>query len=110
LGQFFVEPDGAEPVEPLGGVVVVDPEGLVVELLPDAAVVGVVLELVLDVLVAALATSAPPPMRPLVSAPAASALRSRSFMGNVLLSSMAHGPPRFGECLSLCGFDLWVGP
>ena len=75
----MVEPVGADPVGPLG----VEAEGcvelLLVELLEEGVDV-VVPELALDVLVAALATSAPPAMSPLVSAPAASTLRSRSFM------------------------------
>jgi hypothetical protein len=86
LGQFLVEPDDEEPVELVGGVGLVDPDELLVGALPDAApvvpepeleLVPAVVELVL---VAALATSAPPVTRPLVKAPTASALRKRSFM------------------------------
>jgi hypothetical protein len=71
LGQFLVEPDDVEPDELLEGV----------ELVPLVPLVLLVpVELVLDVLVAALATSAPPVTRPTVSAPNATALRRRSFM------------------------------
>jgi hypothetical protein len=84
FGQFLVDED--EPLELLGAVVLVDPEEFVEELLPvdelvpDPLAAVELVELVLDVLVAALATTAPPATRPLVRAPIASALRSRSFM------------------------------
>jgi len=84
LGQFLVEP---EDVEPLDGVELVEPEELEVdpvpveELVPDVPDVPLdPVELVVDVIVAALATSAPPVTRPAVSAPKATALRKRSFM------------------------------
>ena len=84
FGQFLVEED--VPLELLGVVVLVDPEEFVEELLPvdelvpDPLAAVELVELVLGVLVAALATTAPPASRPLVRAPIASALRSRSFM------------------------------
>lgn len=80
LGQFFGVPDAADPVELPGGVDVDEPDEVLDVPLPDPAVLAVLL-LVLGVLVAALATSAPPAMRPVVSAPAASTLRRESFMG-----------------------------
>jgi hypothetical protein len=70
-GQFFVLPEEDDPVEPVDGVVLVD---------PDVPLVLEVPVLVLGVVVAALATTAPPAMRPLVSAPTATTLRTRSFM------------------------------
>ena len=92
FGQFFVDPEDADPVELLDGVEVVDPDELFEVLPPVAAVVLEVLEVALDVLVAALATRAPPATRPLVSAPAASTLRRRSFMDgcpSFVMGSMA---------------------
>jgi hypothetical protein len=90
LGQSLVEPEDEEPVELLDGMELVDPEELEVdpvpvgELVPDVPAVSDVLlvpvEFVVEVLVAALATSAPPVMRPVVSAPKATASRKRSFM------------------------------
>jgi hypothetical protein len=84
LGQFLLEPDDEEPFELVGGVGLVDPDELLVGVPPGAAPVVPELELVLavvePVLVAALATNAPPVTRPLVKAPTASALRKRSFM------------------------------
>lgn len=83
LGQFLVEPDDDEPGALLDGVVPDEAEDPSVDVVPDDVVPDEVPELVLDVLpllVAALATSAPPATRPLVRAPTASALRSRSFM------------------------------
>ena len=83
FGQFLLE---EEPVELLDGVVLVEPEEFVDELLPvdelvpDPLAAVEVVEPVLPVLVAALATNAPPATRPLVRAPIAIALRSRSFM------------------------------
>jgi hypothetical protein len=86
LGQFLVDPEEDDPVELLDGVVLVDPEPLA-ELVADVplvpvvpALVLVVPALVLGVVVAALATSAPPAMRPLVSAPTATMSRTWSFM------------------------------
>ncbi len=67
LGQSLVEPDEDDPVELLEGVELVELE----EFEPEEFV----LEPVLEVLVAALATSAPPVMSPAVRAPAAIALR-----------------------------------
>jgi len=86
LGQFFVEPDDEVPLELLDGVVLVEPEVFVEEPLPvdepvpDAVVPVELVELVLDVLVAALATNAPPVTRPPVSAPIARTLRRWSFI------------------------------
>jgi hypothetical protein len=123
LGQFFVEPDEDEPVEPLEGADPLDPEDPLadvppdevpedvppVDVLPDELVDDVLPELVLEELVAALATSAPPATRPLVRAPTASALRSRSFM--VLLPpEVVHTFPRHEGTGALCGTHLWVGP
>jgi len=81
LGQFLVVPEEEDPVELLDGVVLVDPDEPLAELVDDAPPVLVVSVLVLGVVVAALATSAPPAMRPLVRAPTATTLRTRSFMG-----------------------------
>jgi hypothetical protein len=98
-GQFLLEPE-PEPED-----AEFDPEALevlgVLEVvpLPDDEVVP--LELVLDVLVAALAASAPPVRRPAVSAVIAAALRKWSFM---MVSFLVGGTP------SLCDLDLWVGP
>jgi hypothetical protein len=83
LGQFLVEPEDEEPVEPFDGVELADPDEL--ELVPLEPVELEPVELVpveleLDVGVAALATSAPPVTRPAVSALKATALRKRSFM------------------------------
>ena len=63
------EPDDELPVEVLG---------VVLEVEPDVVLLVLVFELV--VLVAALATSAPPATRPPVSAAVASTLRMRNFM------------------------------
>ena len=104
FGQFLVEPDGFEPVELPDGVVPVEPEDPFVDELPDDVPDEVLPELVLPepvldvvpvvpVLVAALATSAPPATRPVVKAPTASALRSRSFMVMFLLTDCSHAPP-----------------
>jgi hypothetical protein len=97
FGQFFVDPEDADPVELLDGVEVVDPDELFEVLPPVAAVVLEVLEVALDVLVAALATKAPPATRPLVSAPAASTLRRRSFMNVVLFHHRLNGRPDLGN-------------
>jgi hypothetical protein len=94
FGQFLVEPE----LE-VGGVEFVDPEDVEVVPLPDDEVVP--LELVLDVLVAALAASAPPVRRPAVSAVIVAALRKWSFM---MVSFLVGGTP------SLCDLDLCVGP
>jgi hypothetical protein len=81
LGQSFVEPDDDEPVELLEGVELVEPEEFEVapvpddELVPLLSLVLVAVEPVLNVLVAALATSAPPVTSPAVRAPTATALR-----------------------------------
>jgi hypothetical protein len=79
-GQFLVDPVGAEPVGALFAVEVEEGVERLLAVLPDEAVDVVVPLLALDALVAALATSAPPETSPPVSAPAARAVRSRSFM------------------------------
>jgi hypothetical protein len=76
LGQFLLDVVEDDPVEVLEGAVLVEPVELL-EAVPDVPAEPV---LVLDVLVAASATIAPPAMRPLVSAPTATTLRKRSFM------------------------------
>ena len=68
FGQSLVEPDDDEPVELLEGVDVDEPE----EVEPEELEVAPVL---VDVLVAALATNAPPVTSPAVRAPKATALR-----------------------------------
>jgi hypothetical protein len=94
LGQFLVE---LEPEPELEVPELEEPElelpelelpvfPVLVLLLDDGVVVGepVVPELVVGVepdAVAALATNAPPPTRPVVKAPTASTLRKRSCMG-----------------------------
>lgn len=104
-GQFLLE--AGEPLEPFG-VVLVDPEEFVEVLVPEDAVpdplAGVELVVpvfdvldVFDVLVAALAASAPPATRPLVSAPMAIALRSLSFMVVCPFSLMAFVLPHMRE-------------
>jgi hypothetical protein len=76
LGQFLVDPEEDVPLELTGGVGLVDPDEFVEVPLPVDELVPVELvELVLDVLVAALATSAPPVTRPPVSALIARTLR-----------------------------------
>ena len=81
LGQFLVEPEEDVPLELLGDVEFADPDEFVEEPLPvdvltaDPLVPVELVELVLDVLVAALATNAPPVTRPPVSAPIARTLR-----------------------------------
>jgi hypothetical protein len=108
LGQFLLDAAEDDPVELLEGVVLVEP----VELLEPVADVPLVLVepvLVLDVVVAALATSAPPVMRPLVSAPTAMTLRRRRiFM--VIAPSCWSVPPRLEEhhhpALRICGWVL----
>jgi hypothetical protein len=86
LGQSLVEPEEDEPVAVLEGVGLVElvepvelaPEEFEVSPVPDdEPVLPLVLavEPVVDVLVAALATSAPPVTSPAVSAPTATALR-----------------------------------
>jgi hypothetical protein len=107
LGQLRVEPElELEEPEPFEldeleepELVLLDPVFELLELDDDGVVVEeLVLELdpvvpVLDVLVvAALATSAPPVTRPVVSAPTANACRNRSFMDAGFLS--CDTPPR----------------
>ena len=95
LGQFLVDPEGAEPLEEpdgvvLDGVELADDEP-VEELLdvPDVLDVldGVVVDGV-DALVAASASNTPPVARPPVNALTASTLRRRSFIS---LSFLLHG-------------------
>jgi hypothetical protein len=78
FGQFLLEPEDEDPVELLDGVEL-DPVELVdpVEVDPVEAEL---LEFVVAVLVAASAANAPPATSPLVNAPMASTLRTRSFM------------------------------
>lgn len=95
LGQLCVEPDELllelepdeldEPelvlLEPVPELSEPDDDGAVVEelvLVPEPVVP------VLELVVAASATSAPPATRPVVSAPIANAFRSRIFMGVVV--------------------------
>ncbi len=130
FGQFLVEPlpvlelepepDELEP-EPVPEPVLLDPldpvlevleldDGVVVEelvLAPEAEpepVVPVVDEVEV---VAASATSAPPASSPVVSAPMANTLRSRSFM-IVALSFVCCADP-FGPACIRCALDLWLG-
>jgi hypothetical protein len=107
LGQFLVELELPEPELELPELE--DPElelpelelpvfPVLVLLLDDGVVVDepVVPELVLGVepdVVAAPATNAPPPTRPVVNAPTASTLRKRSCMGKVCLSSVVKRHP-----------------
>jgi hypothetical protein len=72
LGQFFALSE-VDPFE-------LDGDGVLVELLPVAAVLVLVLGVLLDAVVAALAAKAPPATRPLVSAPVATTLRRRIFI------------------------------
>jgi hypothetical protein len=107
LGQFLFDVLEEEPVELLEGVVFVpvefvDPPEPVAEvpLVPAEPV------LVLDVVVAASAISAPPVIRPLVSAPTATTLRSRRiFM--VIAPFVALCSPHLEEhhhrALRICG-------
>src|SRR5947209_4365028 len=69
LPELVLEPEGAELVAP-------EPE------LPEEAVPGVVEVDEPEPEVAALATSAPPPTRPALSAPAATTLRNRICIGS----------------------------
>ncbi len=108
LGQFFVvldpefvlelEPEPVEP-EPVDPEVpeLFDGEGDVVPEDPD----------VVELVVAALATSAPPPTSPAVSAPMASALRRRNFMGLCALPVVSRPPPSGGHDTA-CATDLWT--
>lgn len=104
-GQFLVEPDPELELEPDDELeepvpVLPDPE-LPEFVLTDGAVVAE-LELVpefpvVEDVVAALATSAPPARSPDVSAPVANMVRRRIFMGCVPFRVMCHaGPVRFG--------------
>jgi hypothetical protein len=85
FGQFLVEPEPEPEPELLlfeldEGVVVEEPD---VEFVPEFPVVEVV---------AALATSAPPPISPEVSAPTATTLRKRMCMAVVPLCLCCTGP------------------
>jgi hypothetical protein len=87
FGQFLLELEDGVPDDdgaPVGAFELVDPvlPPAVLVLLPDAVPVepDPVLELAVGELVAALAINAPPVTSPLVKAPTASALRTRSFM------------------------------
>jgi hypothetical protein len=92
FGQFFGDAGGDDPVEPgevLDGVVLVEPDEVSAALLV-VVLVGALLALVLGELVvvlvgldAALAASAPPTTKPVVSAPVASTLRRWSFMNGI---------------------------
>ena len=100
---LLVLPDPVFPVlDPDDGVVVEEPEvesELEVELEPVPVLP------VLDV-VAALATSAPPAKRPVVSAPIASTLRRRICMGCCPFHScVAPAPP--GRYRTRCARHLW---
>ena len=100
---LLVLPDPVFPVlDPDDGVVVEEPEvesELEVELEPVPVLP------VLDV-VAALATSAPPAKRPVVSAPIASTLRRRICMGCCPFHScVAPAPP--GRHRTRCALHLW---
>jgi hypothetical protein len=110
FGQFLVEPLPElelepEPLEELDPELDVLDDGVVVEELVD------VLEPVVPVLdvavVAASAASAPPASSPVVSAPMANTLRSRSFMV-VALSFVCCAHP-FGPADTPCALDLWPG-
>jgi hypothetical protein len=120
FGQFLVEPlpelelePEPEPVleEPEPEPVLLDPVFDVLELDDGVVVEELVLALepvvpVLDVaVVAASATSAPPASSPVVSAPMANTLRSRSFMV-VALSFVCCTHP-FGPACTRCALDLW---
>ncbi len=129
FGQFFVEPEPdvllepeeepEEPDEP--ELVLPDPEFPV---LVDGVVVdGVVVEepeldefevavapelpVVLEV-VAALATRAPPARRPEASAPVASAVRRRIFMGGRPFVCVLHPPIRAGTAQAAPGTCGWA--
>jgi hypothetical protein len=116
FGQLWVEPlPELEPeAEPeLGVLEELDPVLEVLEL-DDGVVVEellFVLEPVVPVLdvavVAASAASAPPASSPVVSAPMANTLRSRSFIV-VALSFVCCAHP-FGPAITRCALDLWPG-
>jgi hypothetical protein len=98
LGQFLDEPDDELPFELVGGVLLVDPDELLVGVLPEAGPVVPEPELVLAVvveaaLVAASATSTPPVIRPLVKAPMASTGRKWSFMVSPFCCAVLHVTP-----------------
>ena len=115
FGQSFVEPDDDVPLELPGGDVPEDPEfdedPLPVDALePDPPAAVELVELVLGVLVAALATNAPPVTRPPVSAPIARALRRWSFIVLFPFSLMGFPASPHEGTPPLCDMDLWVGP
>jgi hypothetical protein len=114
FGQLWVEPlPELEPEPVLVEPVLLDPVLEVLELDDGLVVEELVLALepvvpVLDVaVVAASATSAPPASSPVVSAPMANTLRSRSFMV-VALSFVCCANP-FGPACTRCTLDLWPG-
>jgi hypothetical protein len=82
FGQFLLDALEDDPVELLEGVVLGEPLELLepLEFVAEAPLVVVEPALVPDVVVAALATSAPPVIRPLVSAPTATTLRRRRIL------------------------------
>ena len=90
FGQFLLDTVEDEPVE-LEGVVLVEPDELP-EPLAEVPLVLVDPVLVLDVLVAALAASAPPVIRPVVRAPMATTLRRRRIFMIVAPSGWCHVP------------------
>jgi hypothetical protein len=99
---LLVLPDPVFPVlDPDDGVVVEEPELEELEVELEPVPVLPVLEVV-----AALATSAPPAKRPVVSAPTASTLRRRTCMGCCPFRSyVAPAPP--GRHHSRCARHLW---
>jgi hypothetical protein len=92
LGQFLVDPEGAEPRAEPDGVVLDGFELVGVEPVEESLDVLDVLEGVVvdgvDALVAASASNTPPVARPPVNALTASTLRRRSFIS---LSFLLHG-------------------
>jgi GNAT superfamily N-acetyltransferase len=102
-GQFLLDIPEDDPVEPVAGVVLVEPVEPVepVELLEPVAELPLVdPELVLGVVVAALATSAPPVIKPLVRAPTATTLRRRRiFM--VIAPLSVYAPPDWRNIATL---------
>jgi hypothetical protein len=84
LGHSLLVPED-EAELPVDGVLP-DEDVPLLLLVAAVAVVPVEFELVLEVLVAALAASAPPAMSPVDNAPVASTVRRRSFISLFLLS------------------------
>ena len=108
LELLELEPDELEEPE----LALFEPELDVPELDDGVVVDELVLELepvvpVLELVVAALATSAPPVTRPVVSAPIANTLRNRTFMLVVLSFRVLHRPVR--AAVTRCAPDLWPG-